>query len=271
MALELGTAALISDPQRATMTASALRKTGKPVVAVPVGRVIHGGHQALLRAARRLPGAVVFAVVQNTDDAELLKAEGVDFTVLLPREATDTLVVPADYGLEDPGRLAHDLTYLVRVAGVLRPQAMILGEKDAELLAAFQRAVTDLQLGLKIRSVPTVRMPDGLALSVRNERIAPTVRDKAIAISAALTAGAYAAEYGAAKVIETARDVLAAAGLAPDYLEVRSPDMGPAPAEGDARLLCAVELPAVDGGTVRLLDSVGLPLGIGFKNLDNQG
>ena len=84
-------------------------------------------------------------------------------------------------------------------------------------------------------------------------------------MSAALTAGAYAAESGAEKVLEVTGEVLAAAGVEPEYLELRGRDLGEPPAEGDARLFVAATL-----GGVRLIDSVGLPLGIGFRNLENQ-
>ena len=140
---------------------------------------------------------------------------------------------------------------------------MVLGEKDFEVLVATQFAVSGLRMECKLHSVPTVRTPDGLALSNRNARVAVDKRDAALALSAALTAGAHAAEHGKAKVLETARGVLKAAGVEPAYLELRDLAMREAPVEGDARLLAAVDL-----GGVRLTDNVGLPLGVGFKHVE---
>lgn len=129
----------------------------------------------------------------------------------------------------------------------------------------LQQAITDLHLAVKVQGVPTVRMPDGLAMSLRNTEIPVEHREKAVALSAALTAGAHVAERGAQVVLETAQDVLAAAGVQPDYLELRARDFGPAPQEGDARLLVAATF-----GGVRVIDNVGVPVGIGFRNLDGD-
>ena len=85
-------------------------------------------------------------------------------------------------------------------------------------------------------------------------------------MSAALTAGAYAAESGAEEVVRVAREVLAAAGVEPEYVELRGRDLGAAPAEGDARLFIAATI-----GGVRLIDNAGVPLGIGFRNLEQRG
>ena len=140
---------------------------------------------------------------------------------------------------------------------------VVVGEKDYELMRALQSAITDLHLPVKLHGVPTVRMPDGLALSLRNTRVEESARDQALALAAALTAGAHSAEHGADAVLSVARTVLEEAGVDVDYLEVRGLDLGDAPEQGDARLLVS----AVVGG-VRLTDNVGLPLGIGFRNIE---
>jgi len=105
-------------------------------------------------------------------------------------------------------------------------------------------------------------MPDGLAISLRNMRVPEADRERALALAAALTAGAHAAEHGAEVVVGTARDVLSAAGVQPDYVELRALDLGAPPERGDARLFVAATF-----GDVQLKDNVGLPLGIGFKNI----
>ena len=175
-----------------------------------------------------------------------------------------TQITPPD-GLEDSAELAQALTTHLSLLQAVAPETIIAGEKDYELLLRLQQAITDLHLDVKVQGVPTVRMPDGLAMSLRNTAIPETDREKALALSAALTAGAHVAERGAEAVLSTAADVLRAAGVQPDYLELRARDFGPAPEEGDARLLVAATF-----GGVRLVDNVGVPVGIGFRNLDGD-
>ncbi|WP_261792513.1 pantoate--beta-alanine ligase [Corynebacterium propinquum] len=175
-----------------------------------------------------------------------------------------TQITPPD-GLEDSAELAQALTTHLSLLHAVAPETIIAGEKDYELLLRLQQAITDLHLDVKVQGVPTVRMPDGLAMSLRNTAIPETDREKALALSAALTAGAHVAEWGAEAVLSTAADVLRAAGVQPDYLELRARDFGPAPEEGDARLLVAATF-----GGVRLVDNVGVPVGIGFRNLDGD-
>ncbi|MDK8665463.1 pantoate--beta-alanine ligase [Corynebacterium propinquum] len=175
-----------------------------------------------------------------------------------------TQITPPD-GLEDSAELAQALTTHLSLLHAVAPETIIAGEKDYELLLRLQQAITDLHLDVKVQGVPTVRMPDGLAMSLRNTAIPETDREKALALSAALTAGAHVAERGAEAVLSTAADVLRAAGVQPDYLELRARDFGPAPEEGDARLLVAATF-----GGVHLVDNVGVPVGIGFRNLDGD-
>ena len=175
-----------------------------------------------------------------------------------------TQITPPD-GLEDSAELAQALTTHLSLLHAVAPETIIAGEKDYELLLRLQQAITDLHLDVKVQGVPTVRMPDGLAMSLRNTAIPETDREKALALSAAMTAGAHVAERGEEAVLSTAADVLRAAGVQPDYLELRARDFGPAPEEGDARLLVAATF-----GGVRLVDNVGVPVGIGFRNLDGD-
>jgi pantoate--beta-alanine ligase len=104
-------------------------------------------------------------------------------------------------------------------------------------------------------AVPTVRDPDGLALSSRNVFLSPSQRTSARALSAALVAGQAAAGTADA-VLAAARKVLSAAeGMDVDYLELRDPGLGPAPQAGPARLLVAVRV-----GSVRLIDNIVVEL-----------
>lgn len=251
---------VVEDIDRIRMVGSAYRKTGRRVVLVPLGKGVHAGHLALIQAARRIRGAVVVVALSDLADVDVLGE--VDVVWHTPATPERTRVVPQFHGMED---VSAELTRIVGLIGALAPSDVVMGEKDYELLVATQQACTDLHLGVRVQGVPAVRMADGVVMSLRNADVAPETREQASALSAALTAGAYAAEAGAEKVLEVASEVLSAAGVEPEYLELRGRDLGEPPAEGDARLFVAATL-----GGVRLIDSVGLPLGIGFRNLDNQ-
>lgn len=273
-----------------------MQKTGKSLHLVVLGQDIHAGHRMLLRTAQQL-GVVVAAVELPHGDAapgakahetnqgapsrqlnpelmDVLREAGVDAVVPYTREPGEknslwpqglrTQITPPE-GLEDSAALAEALTVHLSLLHAVGPDSIIAGEKDYEFLLRLQQAITDLHLAVKVQGVPTVRMPDGLAMSLRNTEIPVEHREKAVALSAALTAGAHVAERGAQVVLETAQDVLDAAGVQPDYLELRARDFGPAPQEGDARLLVAATF-----GGVRLIDNVGVPVGIGFRNLDGD-
>ncbi|MDK8552200.1 pantoate--beta-alanine ligase [Corynebacterium pseudodiphtheriticum] len=276
-----------------------MQKTGKSLHLVVLGQDIHAGHRMLLRTAQQL-GVVVAAVELPHVDAgdtapgaqahetnqgvpsrqlspelmDVLREAGVDAVVPYTREPGEkdslwpqglrTQITPPE-GLEDSSALAEALTVHLSLLHAVGPDSIIAGEKDYEFLLRLQQAITDLHLAVKVQGVPTVRMPDGLAMSLRNTEIPVEHREKAVALSAALTAGAHVAERGAQVVLETAQDVLAAAGVQPDYLELRARDFGLAPQEGDARLLVAATF-----GGVRLIDNVGVPVGIGFRNLDGD-
>lgn len=279
-----------------------MQKTGKSLHLVVLGQDIHAGHRVLLRTAQQL-GVVVAAVELPHVDAgdagdtapgsqahetnlgapsrqlnpelmDVLREAGVDAVVPYTREPGEkdslwpqglrTQITPPE-GLEDSSALADALTVHLSLLHAVGPDSIIAGEKDYEFLLRLQQAITDLHLAVKVQGVPTVRMPDGLAMSLRNTEIPVEHREKAVALSAALTAGAHVAERGAQVVLDTAQDVLAAAGVQPDYLELRARDFGPSPQEGDARLLVAATF-----GGVRLIDNVGVPVGIGFRNLDGD-
>lgn len=275
MSLKMRQATVVSEVDRIRMVGSALRKTGRPVAFVPLTTGVHAGHIALVRAARRIRGAVTVVALQEPrgEDVDLLRAEGVDVIwdytpeklwphgrriTISPRDAAD---FPA--GLEPD--LSGELTLYLTLMMALSPTDVLIGEKDYELLLAIHHAVQDLHLGVRVQGVPAVRMPDGVVMSLRNTRVPEDKREDVAALSAALTAGAHAAEAGAEKVREVAAGVLEAAGVEPEYLELRGRDLGEPPAEGDARLLVAATI-----GGVRVIDNVGLPLGIGFTNIEEH-
>lgn len=270
MSIGRGQATVVTELDMISKVGSAFKKTGAPVVLVPLGHGVHAGHIALVRAAKAIRGAVVVVAVasEDEDDLNVLRKESVDVIwqyteeKLWPKGPHLRLAAKHD-GLEPADELSDALTRNLALIGALAPSDVVVGEKDYELLIALNQAIRDFHIQVRLQGVPTVRMPDGLALSLRNMDVEESARDKASTLSAALTAGAHAAEAGAEQVLEVVNTVLDAAGIEPEYVELRGLDLGPAPEIGDARLLVAANI-----GGVRLTDNVGLPLGIGFRNIE---
>ena len=272
----------------------AIRKVGRPVVLVPTMGALHEGHLALVRNAQRIPGALVVVSIfvnplqfgegedldayPRTLDADVakLKAAGVD-AVFAPsvREmypnGPRTTVRPGPVGeiLEGRTRPIHFagmLTVVQKLMHITHCSDAFFGEKDYQQLVLIQQMVTDLNLGVQVHGVPIVREADGLAKSSRNIYLAEAERELALTLSAALTAGAHVAEDGAEAVLSTAQAILASVPeIEVDYLELRGADLGDAPETGDARLLVAAKI-----GETRLIDNVGVPVGIGFRNLGDD-
>ncbi|GAB3131598.1 pantoate--beta-alanine ligase [Tsukamurella serpentis] len=275
------------DPAQVTKVAAALRSTGKQVALVPTMGALHAGHLELVHAAK-LTGAVVvvsifvnplqFGPGEDLDayprtldaDVEKLRAAGVEL-VFAPSAAdmypngprTTVHPGPAGLGLEADSRPTHFagmLTVVNKLLNIVRPNAAYFGEKDYQQLVLVRQMVTDLNMDVRIVGVPTVREPDGLAMSSRNVYLSETERETATALSAALLAGAYAAQGGESAILAAANEVLAARPeIDVQYLQLRAPDLGAAPEKGDGRLLVAARV-----GTTRLLDNVGIAIGTGF-------
>jgi pantoate--beta-alanine ligase len=273
-------------PARLTEVSGTLRAAGRKVVLVPTMGALHAGHMELIRHARLAPGAPVVAVsifvnplqfgpgedldrYPRTLEADLDKcrAEGVELvftptaTVMYGENAQVT-VHPGPLGDElegavRPGHFAGVLTVVTKLFGIVRPQLAYFGEKDYQQLVLVRRMARELNLGVDVIGVPTVREPDGLALSSRNVYLSVEERQRAVALSAALTAGKLAAAHGADAALEAAEKVLAGEPeIDVDYLALRDPELGQAPSVGPARLLVAARL-----GKTRLIDNIGLSLG----------
>jgi pantoate--beta-alanine ligase len=176
-------------------------------------------------------------------DLELAEAEGVD-VVFAPNELYPegfaTWVEPDETGAEGasrPGHFRGVATVCLKLFNLVRPERAYFGQKDAQQVAVIRRMVRDLNVPVEIRVVPTVRDPDGLALSSRNRRLSHEERERALALPRALESAVGSPDPAAA-----ARASLN--GLEPDYVEVL--DLG------DAKVLAA----AVRVGSTRLIDNV---------------
>ncbi|MGH3069597.1 MAG: pantoate--beta-alanine ligase [Streptosporangiaceae bacterium] len=264
---------------------------GSPVVLVPTMGALHEGHRALIRRARELAGpdgSVVVSVFVNPlqfgaggdldryprtllADVLIGAEEGADLVFappaaqMYPRPQLVT-VDPGPVGrvLEGesrPGHFSGVLTVVAKLLQLTRPDAAVFGEKDAQQLALVRRMAQDVDLGVEIVGVPTVRDPDGLAISSRNRFLSPAERQTALLLPAALRAGQEAARAGPAAVLKAAGEVLVTAADPPlrlDYLALVDPDTFEEAGEdyqGPARLLVAGRV-----GATRLIDNTPLSL-----------
>lgn len=258
--------------------------TGERVGAVLTMGALHDGHAALFDAARADNDVVLATVFVNPTqfgahedlsryprplEADVARCAAAGVDVVWAPSMADVYPTPPRISV-DPGPLADELEGASRpghFAGVLlvvakflhllRPSTTYFGAKDWQQLTLVRAMVTDLDLGVDIVAVDTVRESDGLALSSRNVYLSADERVRAVALSRALFAGRDSAGSGdAAAALAAACTVLASAGLDVDYLQLRAPDLGPAPEVGSARLLVAARV-----GSTRLLDNVEVQLG----------
>lgn len=273
------------DPAQLHRVAKALRATGKRVALVPTMGALHDGHLQLVRSAKSRGNTVVIVSIfvnplqfgagedldayprTFDDDCTALAELGVSL-VFAPTVAgmypsgprTTIHPGPAGRDLEAAQRPTHFsgmLTVVAKLLNIAAPNAAYFGEKDYQQLILITQMVADLNLDVEIIGVPTVREADGLAMSSRNRYLTAEQRELATVLSAALLAGAHAAEAGPAAALAAAQAVLATAPeIAVDYLELRDRNLGEAPEQGDGRLLVAARL-----GDTRLIDNVGVDLG----------
>ncbi len=266
---------------------AALAVTARPRALVMTMGALHAGHLAHLARARELvgpAGTVVLSIFVNplqfgpaedlatyprTLDADLAAAAAAgvdvafapDVATVYPNGEPTVRIDPGPLGRQlegaaRPGHFAGVLTVVSRVLRLVAPDAATFGEKDYQQLTLVRAMVADLGPDVRIEGVPIVREPDGLAMSSRNVRLSAADRARAAAIPVAVRAGVAAGRNGSGAVLSAVREVLTGAGLPAGSLEVRAPDLGPAPAGGAARLLLAVPL-----GGVRLLDNTAVHLG----------
>jgi pantoate--beta-alanine ligase len=233
----------------------AARDTGAGVGFVPTMGALHAGHRSLLATARAENAFVVASVFVNPlqfgpaedlasyprdrdADLAMLRAEGTDLAFL--PAAGEMWPAPPEVRLQVGGALAERLEGLVRpghLDGVATVVAKLLhlagpcrayfGQKDAQQLAVVRRMVADLAFPNEIVACPTVREPDGLAVSSRNAYLSASERRQATALYRALRAGLAAFAAGRrdpADVEAAARDLLEdAPGVEPDYVALVDP------------------------------------------------
>ncbi|AEW94983.1 MULTISPECIES: pantoate--beta-alanine ligase [Streptomycetaceae] len=261
---------------------------GRPRVAVVMTMgALHEGHATLIRTAReRVPdGRVVVTVFVNPlqfgpgedldryprtldADLEVARAAGADVVFAPsvaevypggePRVRITAGPMGERYeGASRPGHFDGMLTVVAKLLHLTRPDVAFFGQKDAQQLALIRRMAADLNFGVEIAAVPTVREPDGLALSSRNRYLTAAERTRALVLSRALFAGRDAVPHGPAAVRAAAADVLFGAdGVGLDYLALIDPaDFTEAPDDHTGPAVLAV---AATVGTTRLIDNIPL-------------
>jgi pantoate--beta-alanine ligase len=155
-----------------------------------------------------------------------------------------------------PGHFAGVCTVVCKLLNIISPDVAYFGQKDAQQVAVVKRMVRDLDMPSKIEVLPTVREPDGLALSSRNVRLSLEERERAVALSEALLAAEAVARDGAADPAAAVRDAasraLAARDVEPEYLELVDPDDFTVSEQPSGRVLLVL---AARIGATRLIDN----------------
>ncbi|HUC18391.1 MAG TPA: pantoate--beta-alanine ligase [Acetobacteraceae bacterium] len=259
-----------------------LASQARSLALVPTMGALHDGHLALIAAARRSGAAVAASIFVNplqfgpaedftsyprdeAGDLAALAGAGCDLVwlpplaAMYPADAVTTVDIggPAERweGAARPGHFRGVATVVTKLFGQVRPASAYFGEKDWQQVQVVRRLSHDLHLGVEIVPVPTVRAPDGLALSSRNRFLTPAERALAPALHLMLAALADMLAQGgeAEPLLAEAAAKLAASGFLPDYLAlVDAETLVPiSAARPPGRLIAAARL-----GAVRLLDNV---------------
>jgi pantoate--beta-alanine ligase len=259
------------------------RRAGATIGLVPTMGAFHDGHLSLMLRAREDCDLLVVSLFVNPTqfdessdldtyphdegrDAELAAKLGVDYLfapaveeIYPPGFATTVSVGGVTEVLEGAlrGRRHFDAvaTVVAKLFNIVAPDVAYFGQKDAQQAVVIQRLARDLDMPVRIEVCPTVREPDGLAMSSRNARLSNAERERAAALHRALHAAEMAVAAGdrdAISVISRARAELTAAAVEPEYLELVSADtLTPVRAvDGDVLAVIAARV-----GRTRLIDN----------------
>jgi pantoate--beta-alanine ligase len=264
------------------------RRRGRRIGLVPTMGSFHPGHLSLMRRARQDCDLVVVSLFVNPTqfgpkedlesyprderrDAEAAKAEGVDllwapdleevypqgFGTTVEVDASLTGVLEGDPGQRGPAHFHGVTTVVAKLFNAVQPDVAYFGRKDAQQAVVIERMVRDLDFPVEIEVLPTVREPDGLAMSSRNSYLSGEERSRALALSRALRAAEEAARRGersVAALTEVVERELRSAGIEPEYVEARdAEDLTPLAELNSRPVLVAV---AARVGRARLIDNV---------------
>ncbi len=221
----------------------------RPIVLVPTMGALHPGHASLIDLARKHAGSVGSVLVSifvnpiqfdksvdlenyprtEAEDLNICQSHGTD-GVFLPEPGemyfkdrsitvTENLLSQHLCGATRPGHFDGVCTVVLKLFNLTRCDAAVFGEKDFQQLAIIHRMVRDLDLQVQIIPHPTLREPDGLAMSSRNRRLTPEQRADAPRIRKALLAAS--SKPSAVEILSTAREIIEASPLTKiDYLSL---------------------------------------------------
>lgn len=259
------------------------REAGERIALVPTMGNLHAGHLALMARARGLGERVVATIFVNplqfgpnedfsgyprtlAEDQARLREAGVDLLfapdVAEMYPAGDAAACRVEVpglgemlcGASRPGHFTGVATVVAKLFNIIEPDAAVFGEKDFQQLLVIRRLTADLCFPIEIVGVPTLREPDGLAMSSRNGYLTLAERARAPMLYRTLqeAAQALAAGVGVEAVSGAALESLREAGFRPDYFEVlRASDLAPAGAGDPDRVILA----AAWLGRARLIDN----------------
>jgi len=230
------------------------RAAGQRVAFAPTMGNLHAGHLSLAKLAAGAAPRVVMSVFVNpaqfgpsedfaayprtlAEDTALIETTGVVDLLFVPdvaeiypfgiEHAVRVQLPPLSTelcGASRPGHFDGVASVVCRLLNIVAPDVLILGQKDYQQFVLMQRMVADLRMPVELRMGPTLREPDGLAMSSRNRYLDQQQRLKAPALHAALQRvcdGLHGGSTDFAGLTAEARAELARAGLKPDYVEIR--------------------------------------------------
>nr|WP_246167839.1 pantoate--beta-alanine ligase [Thermosulfurimonas marina] len=263
--------------------AEALRREGRRIGFVPTMGYFHEGHLALMRRARELSDTVVVSVFVNPiqfgpqedlsryprdleRDRRLAESVGVDILFVpsveeMYPEGFQTYVEVTELskplcGARRPGHFRGVCTVVLKLFHIVKPQVAVFGEKDYQQLKVIQRMVRDLNLDIEIVPHPTVREPDGLAMSSRNTYLRPEERESALSLYRSLELARRRVAEGERRAEVLKKEIVefiqAHPGTRIDYVEFRDPETLEEKTRVDGPTLLAL---AVFVGKARLIDN----------------
>ena len=277
----------IREVPQLTAALIALRAGGKSLALVPTMGALHAGHMSLIEEARREADRVAATIFVNplqfgaSEDLDRYPRQEAKDAAMLAEAGCDLLWLPAGAdiyppgfattvsvkGLSDrwegearPGHFDGVATVVAKLLCAVRPDIALFGEKDFQQLAVIRRMAQDLQLGVEILGVETMRDEDGLALSSRNAYLSADERSRAVELPRALNEAAERILSGVpvAEALGKAEDRLSAAGFSHiDYVAlVNAMTLEPLDRPvGPMRLIAAAVI-----GTTRLIDNIAVDL-----------
>jgi len=260
------------------------RRSGRRIAFVPTMGALHVAHVSLMEAARRDGGYLVVSIFVNPTpfapegdferyprdeaaDLEVCRKAGVDLVFMPPTEAmyrpdavttvhvtrlTNTLCGPCR-----PGHFDGVALVVAKLFNIVQPDVAYFGEKDFQQLAVIRGMVRDLDMPIEIVGCPTIREPDGLAVSSRNAYLSDAQRRQATSLYHSLCEARTRIQAGArdpVKVTDQMRRIIEEAGPANvDYISVVDPDSMQPVQRIDKPVLIAL---AVHVGPARLIDNL---------------